>query len=190
MDLAVEIAEALGQPFIVSVQFEGLGELEKLAGDPAAAERAFRRQFEILDELRDEGHKSSAAANLAHVLCALERFDEAERYAAIARTVAAEDDVLAHVAGRQAQALVLAARGETEEAERLAREAVRILMDAGAECPNYQADALMNLAKVLGTVGKPSEAGQAAREALALYERKGNRPSSEVARTCLQELGV
>jgi class 3 adenylate cyclase/tetratricopeptide (TPR) repeat protein len=190
MDLAVEIAEALGQPFIVSVQFEGLGELEKLAGDPAAAERAFRRQFEILDELRDEGHKSSAAANLAHVLCALERFDEAERYAAIARTVAAEDDVLAHVAGRQAQALVLAARGETEEAERLAREAVRMYADAGSECPNYQGHAWMDLAKVLRTAGKPAEAEQAAREALALYERKGNRPSSEVARTCLQELGV
>lgn len=108
-------------------------------GDPAAAERAYRRVFKILDELGDEGTKSSAAANLGHVLCALERFDEAERYAAIARTVAAEDDVLAHVAGRQAQALVLASRGETEEAERLAREAVRILTDAGAECPTSRA---------------------------------------------------
>jgi class 3 adenylate cyclase/tetratricopeptide (TPR) repeat protein len=190
MDLANEIAEGFGQRLIDAAQLEGRGEMEILAGDPAAAERAYRRQFEILDQLGDEGHKSYAAANLAHVLCALERFDEAERYAAIARSAAAEDDLLSQVIGRQAQALVLAARGETKEAERLSREAVRMYADADSECPNYQGDAWMDLAKVLRTAGKPAEAEQAAGEALALYERKGNRPSSAVARTFLQELSV
>lgn len=42
-------------------------------------------------------------------------------------------------------------------------------------------DAWMDLAQVLRTAGKPGEAEQAAREALALYERKGNRPSSAEA---------
>lgn len=82
IDLMDEISEALGQRSIVAFHLDRLGELELLAGDPAAAERAYRRQFEILDELGDEGTKSSAAAKLAHVLCALERFDDAERYAA------------------------------------------------------------------------------------------------------------
>jgi class 3 adenylate cyclase/tetratricopeptide (TPR) repeat protein len=190
MGLSNEIGEGFGQRFIDSSQLEMLGAMEMLAGDPSAAERAYRRQFEILDELGDEGHKSSAAANLARVLCALTRFDEAERYAAIARSAAAEDDLLSQVTGRQAQALVLASRGETEEAERLAREAVRMCADAGAESPNFQGDAWMDLARVLRMAGKPAEAEQAAREALALYERKGNRPSSAATRMFLQELSV
>lgn len=188
MGVANEIAEGFGQRIIDSAQLEGLGEMEMLAGDPVAAERAFRRQFEILDELGDEGHKSYAAARLAHVLCSLGRFDEAERYAAIARSAAAEDDLLSQVTGRQAQALVFAARGELEEAERISREAVEMYADA--ECPNFQGDTWMDLARVLRTAGKPAEAEQAARAALALYERKKNRPSSAVARTLLQELGV
>jgi class 3 adenylate cyclase/tetratricopeptide (TPR) repeat protein len=186
--LAIEIAEALGQRFVTAANLDQLGEVEMRASDRAAAERAYRRSYEMLDEAGDEGHKSTAAANLARALCGLGRFDEAERYAAIARSVAAEDDLASQVIGRQAQALVLAARGELEEAERLSREAVRMYADA--ECPNFQGDAWMDLAQVLRVAGKPIEAEQAAREALALYERKGNRPSSAATRTFLEELGI
>jgi len=186
--LAKEIAEALGQPTLTGACEEQLADVEMRAGDPAAAERASRHDYEIADEIGDEAHKSTAAANLARALCRLGRFDEAERYTAIARSVAAEDDLASQVIGRQAQALVLAARGEFEEAEHLSREAVQLYADA--ECPNFQGDAWMDLAKVLQTAGKPAEAEQAAREALALYERKGNRPSSAVVRTFLNELGV
>jgi hypothetical protein len=48
----------------------------------------------------------------------------------------------------------------------------------------------MDLARVLRMAGKHAEAEQAAHEALTLYERKGNRPSSATVRTFLQELGV
>jgi hypothetical protein len=48
----------------------------------------------------------------------------------------------------------------------------------------------MDLGRVLRTNGKAAEAEQAAGEALALYERKGNRPSSAAARMFLQELTV
>jgi tetratricopeptide (TPR) repeat protein len=82
---------------------------------------------------------------------------------------------------------VLAARGEFAEAEPLAREAVRLYADA--EAPNYQGDVWMDLAQVLRMAGKPAEAEQAAREALAFYERKGNRPASETSRAFIDELG-
>lgn len=185
--LANEIVKALGQPFLTTGSEELLGLVEMRAGDPAAAERAYRRNYELNEEAGDEGHKSTAAGNLALALCRLGRFDEAERYAAIARNVAAEDDLASQVTGSQAQALVLAARGELKEAERLSREAVALFADA--ECPDFEGDVWMDLARVLRMAGKPAEAEQAAREALALFERKGNRPCSAVARTFLEELG-
>src|SRR4029453_11982511 len=103
-----------------------------------------------------------------------ERFEEAQTYAEMAVRIAAEDDLASQTAGRSARALVLAARGEFAEAERLAREAVDLYADA--ETPNPQGDAWMDLAKVLRTAGKSAEAAAAAREALGFYERKGNAP--------------
>jgi 3-methyladenine DNA glycosylase AlkD len=72
------------------------------------------------------------------------------------------------------------------EAERLAREAVALYADA--ESPNFQGDVLLDLAQVLRMAGRPVEAGHAAREALAFYEHKGNRPASGTARAFIDEL--
>jgi hypothetical protein len=82
--------------------------------------------------------------------------------------------------------MVLAARSEFGEAERLGGEAVRMYADA--ECPNAHGDAWMVLAKVLQMSGNATEAGQAARQALVLFERKGNRPSSAAAQAFIEEL--
>jgi class 3 adenylate cyclase/tetratricopeptide (TPR) repeat protein len=182
---ALEIAESVGLRFSMAAR-ERLGYVELCAGDAAAAERAFRRNYEILDEQGDEGHKSTTASSLGRVLCELGRYDEAERYAAIARDFAAEDDVASQVHGRSTQALVLAARREIAEAERLAREAVELYRDA--EAPNYQGDIWMGLAKVLRVAGKSAEAERAAREALALFKRKENRLSSAAATDFIEQL--
>ena len=184
-----EIATSLGLRFDTAANQEGLGHLELYAGDAAAAERAFRENYDILDDLGDEGHKSTAAAGLALALCALERFDEAEVYAEIAVRVAAEDDLASQAGGRSALALVLAARGEFVEAERLAREAVELYADAEAEAPNFQGDTWMDLAKVLRAAGKLPEAAEAAREALALYQRKGNVPAAASTIAFIDALG-
>jgi class 3 adenylate cyclase/tetratricopeptide (TPR) repeat protein len=180
LDEANETSLSLGLRFDMAAIYETLGHLELYAGDATAAERAFRTNYDILDELGDEGHKSTAAASLALALCALERYEEAEMYAEMAVRIAAEDDLASQTHGRSAQALVLVARGEFAEAERLAREAVELYADAQA--PNFQGDAWRDLARVLGVAGKPADAEQAAREALALYERKGNVPAAASTR--------
>ena len=184
--LAIEIAEALGTRVMVALYEAFLGYVEREAGDAIGEERAFRRNYEILDEMGQEGFKSTAAADLAHALCALGRFDEAHGYAAIARSVAAEDDLSSQVFGRSAQAMVLAARGKFDEAEQLAREAVQMLEDA--EDPNGQGSVRMDLAQVLRMAGKSVDAEHAAREALAFFERKGNRSSSGATRAFIAEL--
>ena len=178
--LADDIAEAIGSGFEVSAHAEGLGHIELWAGDAGAAERAFRRNYENLEGMGDEGHGSTGAAMLARALCDLGRFEEAEGYVEIALRAGAEDDLATQVPARSSQALIHAARGEFAEAEQLAREAVELYADA--ESPNFQGDAWMDLAQVLRMAGKATDAEQAAREAFALYERKGNRPASATAR--------
>ena len=185
--LAIEIAEALGSRVMVAVYEAFLGNVEREAGDAIAAERAFRRNYEIFDEMGQEGFKSTAAADLAQALCTLGRFDEAERFATIARSVAAEDDLSSQVFGRSAQAIVLAARGEFDEAERLAREAVQMLEDA--ESPGAQGGVRMDLARVLlDRPASPPRPSTPPEEALAFFERKGNRASSAAARAFLEDL--
>jgi class 3 adenylate cyclase/tetratricopeptide (TPR) repeat protein len=184
--IAMEIQEALGSPVLAGLFETFLGEAESAAGDAFAAEHAYRRGYEILDEFGYVGYKSTAAAKLAHALCTLGRSDEAAGFAAVARSVAAEDDLASQVLGRSAQARVLSSRGSFEEAEQLAREAVEMFLDA--EAPGGQGDVRMDLAEVLRTAGKSVDAEQVAREALAFYERKGNRVSSEKVRDFLAEM--
>jgi len=183
---AIAMSEALGLRFDLSAHNEELGHLEYYAGDPVASERAFRKNYDILDEAGDEGHKSTAAASLALALCDLERYDEAETYAEMAVRIGAEDDLATQSPGRSARARVLAARGEFDEAERLAREAVELFADA--ETPNFHGDAWMHLAKVLRLAGKPDDAERAAREAFALYEGKGNEPGAALAQAFVDEV--
>ena len=151
--LAIEIAEALGTQVLVAVYEAFLGDLESEAGDRDRGGAGLPAQ--LRDPRRDghEGYKSTAAAELAHALCGLGRFDEAERYAAIARSVAAEDDLASQVYGRSAQAMVLAARGGFDEAERLAREAVQMFEDA--ECPEVKASCGWTWRRSCGWPGGP-----------------------------------
>jgi len=54
--------------------------------------------------------------------------------------------------------------------------------------PNSKGDALIDLAEVLRLAGHPAEAAEAARDALALFEAKGNTVSAALARATVQEL--
>ena len=184
--IAMEIQEALGSPIWGGLFETFLGDAESSAGDAIAAEHAYRHGYEVLDEFGYVGYKSTVAASLAHALCTLGRSDEAAEFATIAQSVAAEDDLASQVLGRSAQARVLSSRGALEEAEQLAREAVELC--AEAEAPTLQAGARMDLAKVLRIAGKPADAGLAAREALALYERKGDAPAAALARAFIEGL--
>jgi tetratricopeptide (TPR) repeat protein len=186
IELAAAAAEGVGMRFFVAICEGFRGELEYRAGDLDAAERAARRGYEILDATGHVGIKTTHAAALATYLARLGRLEEAERFAAIGRT-AADDDLSSQSSAGMAETIVLAARGELHGAEDRARAVVAMVADA--EWPAAQGDARMELARVLRAAGRPSEAEQASREALAIYERKGDRPSVDAAMTFLDELG-
>jgi class 3 adenylate cyclase/transcriptional regulator with XRE-family HTH domain/tetratricopeptide (TPR) repeat protein len=146
--------------------------IEKLAGDDVAAEQAVRRACEILAERGERPHRSTLTGELARVLCALGRFDEAEECSQLSEELGMDDDVVTEMLWRQTRATVLAHRGDRTPALRLARQAVALAEQA--DDLNAHGDALLDLGEVLALSGRRDEAAAPLEQARTLYERKGN----------------
>jgi predicted ATPase/class 3 adenylate cyclase len=159
---------------------ETAGQIEMLAGDPAAAERALRAGFDAAVELGEQGFKVTVAALLAHALVEQGRFDEAGRFATLSERSAAADDVASQVLWRSARARILAASGAASEAESSARQAVALVEQT--DDVNMHADTLVALADVLVAAGGLKEASEALDESMRLYETKGNVMAADNAR--------
>jgi hypothetical protein len=161
-------------------------ELERLAGDLAAAERGLRLVYEDQRQAGDEGYLASTAVELADVLAHRGHDDEALQLTEISEAAAAPDDIAAQFVWRRVRARVIARRGSLQEAERLARDAVGL-----AKQTDYlqgHGDALMDLAEVLRLASRTEDAADAARQALVLYDQKGNLALADRARHVLHEL--
>ena len=150
------------------------GDLERLAGDWAAAERELRPLCEHYEEVGELGFLSSVGPELAEAIHMQGRPEEAllltERWRPERLTLA--EDVDAHTHWRRVRAKVLAHLGELDEAERLGREAVEI--SSRTDVVDLRAQALTDLAEVLRLADRGHEARGLAEEALELYEQKGN----------------
>jgi class 3 adenylate cyclase/tetratricopeptide (TPR) repeat protein len=154
-----------------------------LAKDWDRAEGALREGYKILERKGEKGYLSSVAANLGDTLYEKGRLDEAYEHSVTAERLGAEDDPATQMSWRTVRAKVLATRGETAEAEELAREAHEIA--ASTEFLNLRAWVLIGLAEVLNTAGKEDEATDAVERALGMYERKGNLAGAQRARALL-----
>jgi tetratricopeptide (TPR) repeat protein len=184
---ADHIIDDLGSPWASAGRVWGQWALEMLDGDPGRAEAAARASLERYEEMGATNQGSTAAALLAVALAQQGRHEEAIRYADLAATWAAPDDIASQVGQLAARANVFAARGEIERAEAAAREAVRL--SQRSDDISQQADALTELAAVLDRAGRASEAATALRDAIAQYERKGNIVSAARARATVERLG-
>jgi tetratricopeptide (TPR) repeat protein len=83
------------------------------------------------------------------------------------------------------RAKLLARRGDSAEAGRLAREAVAL-----AESTDFledHAQAVGALAEVLRIAGQPEESAAALQEAIRLHEKKGNVVAAEALRALFAE---
>jgi DNA-binding SARP family transcriptional activator len=160
-----------------------LGQVELLAGDSAAAVRAFRSGYEALERMGEKSFLSTVSAWLAEALLAEGRYEEAEEFTLASEAAASADDVVSQVGWRSVRARVLAQRGDVEQAEGLAREAVA-LGDA-TDGPEIQAGARVALAQVLGASGNADERAQLLDEACELYERKENTVLAERTRMAI-----
>jgi tetratricopeptide (TPR) repeat protein len=177
--LLTEIGHRLG----VASRLFWIGPMRVLAGELEAAEEEYRESIAMLEAMNDKGFVVSIAVDFAEVLALQGKDEEAERYAEYGRTQAISDDVYPQAGWRAAKARVLMNRGELEEAERLAREAVALI--ERTDFLNLEADSRMRLAEVLQAGGRGKEAADELRRALGLYERKGNVVTAARARAML-----
>jgi class 3 adenylate cyclase/tetratricopeptide (TPR) repeat protein len=154
--------------------------VELAAGEPRAAEATARPAYEALARIGDQGYRSTVGCYLARAVYEQGRYAEAETLALEAGALASADDFSSQSLARRVRARVLAQRGELENAEALAREAV----DTTARTDSFgeRGDALADLADVLMLAGRVDEADACLDAAAELYERKGALALAEAAR--------
>jgi predicted ATPase len=165
------IVDELGLRVTAASAAETYGIVEMLAGDAAAAERELAAGYGLLDEMGETQNFPDLAAKLAEALFEQGQDDRALELSEVSERATAPDDLSAGVQWRAVRAKLLARRGEQEEAERLAREAVDLAEET--DFPVLRADALLVLAELTG--GDPAPA-------IRLYEEKGNVVAAERAR--------
>ena len=160
--------------------------LELLACRPAQAEERLREGYERLTGMGDGTLLATTAAMLAQAVLVQDRLDEAEQLAQVSKRGAPPDDIVTQVIWRGVQARILAARGHARAAAKLAEEAVALI--ARTDLVTHHGDALADLAEVLRLGDRADDAYQAAREALCLYEHKGNVAAARRLRKRFPEL--
>ena len=164
---AAEIYGDLGLTLLLGGLAEISAQIERLAADPAAAERELRTAIELLaawNTALDQGW-------LAATLVDQGRTAEARAAGESARDAASAANVLTQVVWRGALARVEAAAGNVDLALQLAREGAD--MAAMTDGLAMRAEALLDLAEVLATGGDTDEVATVEREATRLYAEKG-----------------
>jgi len=177
------ILQELGRNVVAASTSQDSCTVEMLAGDPAAAERDLRRDFDALTEMGEAYLLSTIAGELARATYAQGRIDEADEFTRIAERYSAADDVTSQALWRSVRSKVLARRGDAETAIALAREAVAVLRTTDALV--WQANALVDEAEVLRLLDRGASARTLLEEALELFERKGNVVAAGTTRSAL-----
>jgi class 3 adenylate cyclase/tetratricopeptide (TPR) repeat protein len=160
--------------------------IELLDDDLAAAEDMLRSGYQRLEQMGATVPLASVAATLARVVLLRGRGDEAEELTRTCERVSAPDQVDAQVKWRSIRAIALARRGDSEEAERLAREAV--YQADKTDQLDSRAEARVDLAEVLRLGGRHGEAGRELDRAIAMYKEKGNEIAERSARRLLAQV--
>ena len=177
----------VGRDFRAATFSRCAGDVERLAGDPVAAERELRWGYERLVGMGETGVLSTVAAELADTMCLQGRCDdEVLGLTATSEELASRDDRLSQILWRRVRAKVLAGRDELAAAERLARDAVAVAGET--DYVDCRADALMDLAEVLMVAGSGDEASRMGDLALGLYGAKANVAGAQQAEARLRRL--
>jgi tetratricopeptide (TPR) repeat protein len=159
--------------------------VELAAGFPDVAARSLRDACALLEDLHQTSVLATRAAELAHALYELGRYDEASGWAQVAGASAGDDDLDAILTRQPVEAKIHARLGRVDDAERLARAVVDLA--ARTDALNRRAESLLALAEVLELTGAEQEAQEHVAAALGFYEQKGNVAAARRVRTKHEE---
>ncbi len=162
-----------------------LSMIATIEGDRERACRYAAEQIEVIAQAAIPA--ATVKSRLARELCYLARFDEVERLLEETRAVPPPGSGV-RVLAAAAEALLLAHRGEPEQAETLARTAVATA-ETRTDNVWWQAWTNEDLATVLERAGRIDEAREALERSLAIWERKGCLPCAARVRDQIASLG-
>ncbi len=148
-------------------------------------ERACRHNAKMIEGLGSASVEATFRSLLARDLCYLGHHDQAEPLLREAQKVPPRASM--RVVGPSVEALLLAGRGELEQAERRARQAVEA-GETGTDSPFFQGWAYEDLATVLERAGRTEDTRQALERALAIWERKRCLPCADRVREQVNSL--
>jgi predicted ATPase/class 3 adenylate cyclase len=172
----------LGQSLTLAYSSQDAGMVELLAGDAVAAEKEFRSGLEALEAMGEKAFLATSAALLARALYEQDALDDAESFTRASEEAAGDDPAIKAEWG-PTRAKVLARRGQLDEAETLAREALAIASEPDDVL--VRGHALEGVAEVLFLADRKADAKPLLEEALALYEKKQVAPLIEKVRAAL-----
>ena len=166
------------------------GEIEMMAGDPAAAEPELKKGCDALRAMGERGDLSSWLSVLAKAEYALGRVGEAHQLTEEAEALAVAGDLDAQVRWRATRAMVLAQRGQFTAARQLAGQAEALIAPTSWTEAELQAAVLVAKAEVSKLAGAPAEAASSLRKALRIYEDRRVVPLADRTRAALASLSA
>jgi tetratricopeptide (TPR) repeat protein/type II secretory pathway predicted ATPase ExeA len=154
-----------------------------LEGQAGLAELPLRAGIDKLAAMGDGELLATTLAMLAQAVYAQGLLQEADDLCGMAAGAGAAEDIVTEVIWRGVKAKILAHLGQLDEAEMLARDAVRLV--APTDLLSHRGDAMLDLAEVLRTCSRTGEYHSVVQTALSLYEKKGNVIGAARARSLL-----
>jgi ATP/maltotriose-dependent transcriptional regulator MalT len=144
--------------------------------------------YAALEPMGERSYLSTAAALLAHALCARGDLVQAERFSQTSEEAAARNDTFSQVLWRSARAKIRAHSGDLADAMEVGRQAVALAEET--DFLNTRGDALADYAEVLAVGGRYLEAATALDQAAEHFERKRNTTSLEHVRRSARTLAL
>ncbi|HET7234987.1 MAG TPA: AAA family ATPase [Actinomycetota bacterium] len=155
------------------------------AGDWRRGEAVLRESFEFHERTGNKVLLATVAIQLGEAVFRQGRLEEADRLCRISEEIGTTGDQDTEGACMMLRAKVLSARGDSVNAQAMARRAIDVA--AGTDLLELGAGAWLTLAEIQRAAGDPA-AEAAAHEALTRYERKGNLVGAMRAQDLLEEM--